>query len=132
MALLEVVVHMIQYDFGAGTTPTTLYWYDGGTGTATNSEYGGGDQLFNMSDNYTYTSFFAFGITGTWANSTDTFTKDGTTYGNCTVCWRIWFCSFLLGTSLYVILDEGSAEFADQMLSRMFLNLMVLREQLLL
>ena len=103
----------IQYDFGAGTTPTTLYWYDGGTGTATNSEYGGGDQLFNMSDNYTYTSFFAFGITGTWANSTDTFTKDGTTYTvTAQSAGAFGFVRSYSGTSLYVILDEGSAEFA--------------------
>lgn len=70
----------VQYDLSANTnTVAQYYYYDGGTGTAANSGYGGSDRVLQTSTNFTYNAFWAYDVTGTWV-ATDTFTVGGTTY----------------------------------------------------
>ena len=70
----------VQYTFGTSVTPDPLYFYDGGTGTATNANYGGADRSIEMSDEYSYTGMYIYDKVGTLVNSTDGFLVDGTTY----------------------------------------------------
>lgn len=104
----------VQYDFTADTSlPGQLYFYEGTTGTAANSAYGGANRLLNTSSSYTYTELYIYDKEGTWVNSTDGFTFSGTTY---TVTAQTagpygWVRSYD-STSLKVILGTGSAAFA--------------------
>lgn len=104
----------VQYDLSANSSlPQSLFWYDGGTGTASNADYGGPDQFVATSDQFTYTEFFAYDLTGTWANSTDTFEYSGITYtvtGQTSGPYGI--VSDYTSTTLKVLLGIGSAEFA--------------------
>ena len=71
----------VQYDFTANTSlPATLYYYEGTTGTAANSNYGGSDRVINTSSSYSYDSIFVYNVVGSWVNSTDTFAYNGVTY----------------------------------------------------
>ena len=70
----------VQYEFGTSVTPDPLYFYDGGTGTATNANYGGADRSIEMSDEYSYTGMYIYDKVGTLVNSTDGFLVDGVTY----------------------------------------------------
>ena len=70
----------VQYDLSANTnTVAAYYYYDGGTGTAANANYGGSDRVLQTSTNFTYNAFWAYDVTGTWV-ATDTFTHSGSTY----------------------------------------------------
>ncbi len=70
----------VQYDFSANPNVTAAYYYyDGGTGTASNANYGGADRVLQTSTNFTYTGFWAYDVHGTWTSS-DTFTVGGSTY----------------------------------------------------
>tara|TARA_B100000131_G_scaffold102746_1_gene99771 strand:+ start:8056 stop:9498 length:1443 start_codon:yes stop_codon:yes gene_type:complete len=103
----------IQYDFSQSTTPTTLYFYEGTTGTAANSAYGGTDRQFQTTTNVEYTEFYIYEKDGTLVNSTDTFTVGGTTY---TITGQtagpIGYVRSYSGTTLRVIKGTGSADFA--------------------
>ena len=70
----------VQYAFGDSTTPAALFFYDGGTGTASNANYGGVDRVISFSTNYTYPGIFVFDKVGTIVDNTDTFLLDGVTY----------------------------------------------------
>jgi len=70
----------VQYTFGTSVTPDPLYFYDGGTGTASNSGYGGSDRSIEMADEYSYTGMYIYDKVGTLVNSTDGFLVDGVTY----------------------------------------------------
>ena len=70
----------VQYDFSGSVTPDPLYFYDGGTGTASNANYGGADRSIEMADEYSYTGMYIYDKVGTLVNNTDTFLIDGTTY----------------------------------------------------
>lgn len=70
----------IQFAFGDSVTPDPLYFYDGGTGTASNANYGGIDRSIEMSDEYSYTGFYIYDKVGTLSNNVDTFLVDGVTY----------------------------------------------------
>ncbi|AIX23011.1 structural protein [Synechococcus phage ACG-2014a] len=104
----------IQFAFGnADNVPTPLYFYDGGTGTAANANYGGSDRSVTVSENFEYLSFFVFDIEGTWTNSTDTFTVDGTTYTlSAQTAGPYGMVRSFSGTTLTVIKGIGSADFA--------------------
>ena len=69
-----------QYTFGESATPAALFMYDGGTGTASNANYGGGDRLITFITTYTYPGFYVFDKVGTIVDNTDTFLLDGVTY----------------------------------------------------
>ena len=70
----------VQYAFGDSTTPAALFFYDGGTGTASNANYGGVDRILNFTNVYTYPGFYVFDKVGTIVDNTDTFLLDGVTY----------------------------------------------------
>ena len=61
----------VEIDLSAtGLPPGNLYYYDGGTGTATNSGYGGDDRFITLSSTYTYTEILVYDVVGTWATTT--------------------------------------------------------------
>ena len=70
----------VQYAFGLSTTPTTMYFYDGGTGTASNANYGGGNRFLSFIGNYTYPGIYIYDKVGTIVDNTDTFLLSGVTY----------------------------------------------------
>ena len=70
----------VQYAFGGSTTPSTLYFYDGGTGTAANANYGGEDRLIVFGESYTYPGIYVYDKVGTLVDDTDTFLVGGVTY----------------------------------------------------
>ena len=70
----------VQYAFGGNETPTTLFFYDGGTGTASNGNFGGADRYISRTTSYTYPGFFVFDKVGTIVDNTDTFLLGGITY----------------------------------------------------
>lgn len=69
----------IQYDLNGTNLAGSLYFYDGGTGTASNNVYGGADRSLNPSNAYTFTSMYIYNLSGTPAVA-DTFTYNDTTY----------------------------------------------------
>jgi hypothetical protein len=104
----------VQYDFSANQSlATEIYWYEGDLTTAANASYGGASDLFSTSSNVTYTEFYAYDLTGTWVNSTDTFVYAGITYtvtGQTAGPYGI--VSDYTSTTLKVLLGVGSSEFA--------------------
>ena len=71
----------IQYDFTQDTNLSgNLYVYEGTTGTAGNSAYGGSDRFLTVSNAFVYSELYVYDITGTWTNSTDSFLFNGVTY----------------------------------------------------
>tara|TARA_B100000287_G_scaffold429455_1_gene482836 strand:- start:1149 stop:2630 length:1482 start_codon:yes stop_codon:yes gene_type:complete len=103
----------VQYDWSANASPpSNMYFYEGTTGTAANSSYGGSDRLITISATYEYTSFWVYDIEGSWTNSTDTFTFNGVTYtvtGQTTSAYG--YVRDYTGTSLKVIKGKNSADF---------------------
>ena len=103
----------IQYDLTSGTPPSPLYVYDGGTGTASNSGYGGGAKSFDTSSIFQYTEFYAYDVEGTWANNVDTFTQNGVTYTiTAQTSGPYGYVRSYSGTDLKVIKGLNSASFA--------------------
>ena len=102
----------VQYNFGASAEITLLYFYDGGTGTAANSAYGGADRYFQISDEVEYSGIYVYDVTGTWTSS-DTFTVEGTTYTTSTVTTgQYGYVYAYSSTNLDIILGPGSAAFS--------------------
>ena len=104
----------IQYDFSQNTTLTgLLYFYDGGTGTAGNSVYGGSTRNMTISTTFTYLDMFVYNVKGTWTNGADTFTSAGTTF---TVTAQdvqpYGYVRSYSGTDLKVIKGINSPDFA--------------------
>ena len=104
----------VQFAFGGNSNlPNNFYFYDGGTGTAANANYGGSDRSFTVSEIYEYDEFYVFDITGTWVNSTDTFSDAGTTYTvTAQTAGAYGVVRSYSGTALKVIKGVGSADFA--------------------
>ena len=101
----------VQYDLTANTSlPATLYYYEGTTGTAANSNFGGADRLLTTSSSYSYDSVFVYNVSGTWVDNSDTFTYNGVTYTvTSQTAGPYGFVRDYTGTALYVVLGEGSA-----------------------
>ena len=70
----------VQYAFGESTQPANLYYYDGGTGTAANANYGGVLNSILFSSDYTYPGVYVFDKVGTIVDNSDTFLLGGVTY----------------------------------------------------
>lgn len=71
----------IQYAFGNGTvTVSSLYFYEGTTGTAANANYGGSDRLLTVSTDFEFDEFYIYDLNGTLSNNVDSFEFNGTTY----------------------------------------------------
>lgn len=103
----------VQYDFGASSIDGNLYFYDGGTGTVANNEYGGDDRTLISNDQYEYTDLFVYDIEGTWTNAVDTFTAGGVTYTvTAQTAGPYGYVRSYSGTTLYVIKGSGSQDFA--------------------
>ena len=104
----------IQYGFNAASTGSNLYFYDGGTGTAGNANYGGSDRMLTVSTAYTYSQINVYNVLGTWANNTAfsfngvAFTLQSKTTGSYGYV-KAWDPT---GQNLDIILGEGSAAFA--------------------
>lgn len=101
----------IQYDLTANTSlPASLYYYEGTTGTAANSNYGGTDRIINTSSSYSYDSVFVYNVSGTWVDNSDTFDYNGVSYTvTSQTAGPFGFVRDYTGTALYVVLGEGSA-----------------------
>jgi len=115
----------VQYDFALGAATTdpvtsnpylsgsTMYFYDGGTGTASNADYGGGDRFITLNSSTEYTAFYIYEKEGTLVNSSDTFIVQGVTY---TITGQnagpYGYVRRYSGTTLEVIKGPGSQDFA--------------------
>jgi len=105
----------IQYAFGAGTVAaSTLYFYEGTTGTAANSNYGGSDRLITIATDPEFTEFYIYDLEGgTLTNNVDSFEFNGTTYtvtGSTVGPYGI--VRSYSGTTLTVIKTGATADFA--------------------
>lgn len=97
----------------SSSTPSILYWYNGTTGTSTNSSYGGSDAFVQTDSTPTFKEFYVYDVTGTWANSTDTFTVGGVTYTvTAQTVEPYGYVRSYSGTTLYVCKGPGSGDFA--------------------
>ena len=103
----------IQYDFTQDTNLSgNLYVYEGTTGTAGNSAYGGSDRFLTVSNAFVYSELYVYDITGTWTNSTDSFLFNGVTYTvTAQTAGAYGFIRSYSGTTAYVIKGPGSADF---------------------
>ena len=104
----------VQYDLSQDTSLNqNLYYYDGGTGTASNSDYGGSDRLLTISTSYEYDEIYVYDVDGTWTNNTDGFEFNGTTYTvSSQTSGPYGYVRSYSGTDLYIIKGVGSADFA--------------------
>ena len=103
----------VTFDFTVGNPATTLYIYDGTTGTAANSGYGGTERAISTSSSAQYNSIYVYDVEGTWVNSTDGFLADSTTYtvsGQTAGKWGV--VRDYTGSALKVIQGVGSGAFA--------------------
>jgi len=104
----------VQYDLTANTSlPASLYFYEGTTGTAANSNFGGADRLLTTSSSFSYDSVYVYNVSGTWVDNSDTFTYNGVTYTvTSQTAGPYGYVRDYTGTALYVVLGEGSANIA--------------------
>tara|TARA_Y100000004_G_scaffold164315_1_gene194359 strand:+ start:1597 stop:3048 length:1452 start_codon:yes stop_codon:yes gene_type:complete len=104
----------IEYDFSANSDPASIYYfYDGGTGTASNANYGGSDRKLDRDTSLTFTELYVYNVEGTWVNSTDTFSVGGTTYTiESQTSGKYGYVRSYDSTTLKIILGEGSSGFA--------------------
>jgi hypothetical protein len=104
----------VQFDFSADPNlGTTLYFYDGGTGTASNANFGGTDRFLSLSTDFTYNEIYVYELAGTWANSSDSFTAGGTSFTlTGQTAGPYGYVRSYSSTTLKVIKGTGSADFA--------------------
>jgi len=104
----------VQYGFTPEGAASNLYFYDGGTGTAANANWGGSDRMLTVSLAYTYTQINVYNVEGAWNNNTafsfngGAFTLQSKTVGSYGYV-RDWDST---GQNLDIILGEGSAGFS--------------------
>lgn len=106
-----VQYNLTSYSF-ADNVDTELYFYDGQTGTAGNSGYGGSNRFFGVTNSITYTDIRVYDVTGTWVAASDTFTVGNSTYtvsAQNTGKWGV--VKSYSGTSLKVSLGLNSSAF---------------------
>ena len=103
----------VQYDFSANASLQALmYWYEGTTGTAANSSYGGSDAYFSTNTTPTWKDFYVYDVTGTWTTS-DSFLFGGVTYTLTAVnSGAFGYVRSYSSTTLYVVKGAESADFA--------------------
>lgn len=104
----------VQYDLSANSTlSSSYYFYDGGTGTAANANYGGSDRLLTTSTAYSYDSLYVYDIVGDWSGGADQFTHSGTTYTVSSVTAGPYgYIRSYTSTTATVIKGTNSADFA--------------------
>ena len=102
----------VQYDFSGVTTPR-FYYYDGGTGTASNANYGGANEDLATSSTYTYDEIFVNDLSTSWTNLSDSFTVDATSFiVNSQTSGKWGYVKEYSGTTLKIIQGPGSGAFA--------------------
>lgn len=103
----------VQYAFGDSVTPDPLYIYDGGTGTASNSGYGGANRTIEEADVFEYTGFYIYDKEGTFALNTDTFTIGAVTFTiTAETTGAYGYVKDYTGTTLKFIKGIGSGDFS--------------------
>lgn len=94
--------------------PSNLYFYDGGTGTATNADYGGDDRFFDVTDSIEYDSIYVYDVVGSWVNNVDGFTVADATYNVISQNTGKWaVVKNYSGTTLELTLGLNSASFVS-------------------
>ena len=103
----------VQYDFSANASLQALmYWYEGTTGTAANSSYGGSDSYFSTNTTPTWKDMYVYDVTGTWTTS-DSFLFGGVTYTLTAVnAGAHGYVRSYSSTTLYVVKGAESVDFA--------------------
>ena len=104
----------VQYDLSANSSPAqAYYYYDGGTGTAANSGYGGANQNIATSGAFTYTEIYVYDLVGTWANGSDSFTVDATSFTVSAQTSGKWgYIRSFAGTTCKIVLGLNSSAWA--------------------
>ena len=104
----------IQYDLSANASiGSSIYFYDGNTGSNAGAGYGGNDRFITISTAYTYDGLYIYDKEGTWVNSTDGFAFSGTTYTvSSQTAGPYGYVRSYSGNTLYVIKGTNSADFA--------------------
>lgn len=106
----------VQYAFGNGTvTASSLYFYEGTTGTAANAAYGGSDRIFAIDSNPEFNEFYIYDLEGgTLTNNVDSFEFNGTTYTvTASTVGPYGIVRSYSGTTLTVIKTGATADFAS-------------------
>jgi hypothetical protein len=102
----------VQYDFSQATLTGNLYFYDGDTGTAAKSAYGGSDRLLVVSTDFAYSAIYVYDIDGTWVDATDTFLANGVSYTVQTkTAGAYGYVRDFTGTACKVVKGLNSADF---------------------
>ena len=102
----------LQYDFAGTGITGSLYFYDGGTGTPSNSIYGGTNRVLSASNQFTYTGMYVYNVDGDLSGGTVTFTHNDVTYTIDSVTVGAYgYVRSYVGTELRVCLSEGSTNF---------------------
>lgn len=72
----------LQVSFNTQQSPVALlYYYDGGTGTAGNADYGSDANYFDVNTDFIeYDSIYVYDVVGSWSSGVDAFTLGDTTY----------------------------------------------------
>lgn len=103
----------VQYDFAGSNVPETMYFYDGGTGTASNANYGGVDRFLTRSQTYSYSGFYIYDLEGTLSNGVDTIQLNNIDYTiSSQNSGAYGYVRDFTGTTLKFIKGVGSPDFA--------------------
>lgn len=105
----------VQYNFVAAgnSLPSILYFYDGGTGTPSNADYGGSDRYLTMNFASSFNDLYIYNLSGTLVPNTDTFVVNGVTYTiTAQNAGPYGYVRSYSGTTLEVVKGPGSADFA--------------------
>lgn len=103
----------VQYGFAGTAITGNIYYYDGGTGTAGNSVYGGSNRNISFTTEYQYFDMFVYDISSTLTDNTDSFTFNGVTFvitGQTPGPYGV--IREYSGTTAYVIKGINSPDFA--------------------
>ena len=98
----------VQYDMAQnGGGDATYYYFDTNDGTL-----GGGEQTFQLSTEYSYSTIYVYDVKGTWTNSSSSITLGQTTFTLTTNAGSKWaYIQDYSGTTLQLTTGDGSADF---------------------
>ena len=105
----------VQYDLTVtgNALPSQLYFYDGGTGTASNADYGGSDRYLTINYASTFDAFYICSLYGTIVPNTTSFIVGGVTYTiTAQTPGPYGYVRRYVGTALDVILGPNSSAYA--------------------
>lgn len=98
----------VQYDLSQnGGGDASYYYFDLNDGTL-----GGGDQVLNLSTEYSYGTVYVYDVKGNWTNSSDSITLGQTTFTLTSNAGSKWaYVQEYTGTTLKLTTGDGSADF---------------------